>query len=102
MASPAKFLKNLFHLAQYGLVAELNDCQRQLQEQAERLLYLEMKDMDDERFREELAFIRSEGKVCVFPYPALRRLDGVQTGRDAVSGLPYAVHKGHKLFFPRN
>ena len=35
---PFSLLKNLANLFRYDMLAELNDCQRQLQEQTERIL----------------------------------------------------------------
>lgn len=101
MTSFVTFLKNLCHLTQYGLIAELNDCQRQLQEQSNRLLYLELMNMEAGAYSEELQYIRSIGRVEIFPYPLLRHLGKVQCGRDAASGLPYVLHKERKLFFPK-
>ncbi len=97
---PFSLLKNLANLFRYDMLAELNDCQRQLQEQTERILYLELMHSSDPCFREELDHIRSIGRVEIFPYPTIRKLETVEIGREGK--LPYVLHHGKRLFFPKS
>ena len=57
------------------------------------------------RYREELAYlegVEAESLVgCVFPYPRVRPPRAVEAGRDAATGLPYVLHRGGRLHFPR-
>ena len=100
--NPMVFWKNLFHMGKYDLLAELNDCQRQLQAISERLLFHDLMDMlrdgKHPEFLEELRYMESVGKAVRFPYPMIRPPETVETGRDS---LPYVLHKGHKLYFPK-
>lgn len=95
------FLRNLKFLFGYAVGEELRDCQRCLFEHSNRLLYLEMMGMENSEFAEEIRFLKSLGKTVIFPYPSCARLDHVESGLDARSQLPYVVHKGNCLYFPR-
>ena len=52
-------------------------------------------------FRAEIDYLKREGWAA-FPYARLRQLDSVEAGREAANGLPYVVHRGRRLYFPRN
>ena len=52
-------------------------------------------------YREELAFIKN-GYWGVFPYPAVCDVASFEFGKDSSTGLPYVVHKGKHLYFPKS
>lgn len=95
------FLKNLFDLFRYRWLTELNDCQLQVRAQSNRLLYLELMNFADNRFCEELDFLRTIGRAEIFPYPAVRKLETVEIGREGKWGYPYVSHHGKRLYFPK-
>lgn len=101
--NPTTIIRNLFHMGTYDLLAELNDAQRQIQSLHERLLFRDLMDMLREgkgnEYLEELRYMESVGRALRFPYPAIRSREKVETGRDT---LPYVVHKGHRLYFPKH
>ena len=52
-------------------------------------------------FDEEVAFLRQVGKAVVFPYASLQPELPVTAALDETAGLPFVLHKGRKLYFPK-
>ena len=52
-------------------------------------------------FAEEVAFLRQAGKAMVFPYAQVRAGAPVTAAVDAANNLPFVMHKGRKLYFPK-
>lgn len=60
-------------------------------------------DREAVRYEDELRFLRTtNGCAPIFPYP---QIVGMDDGKQIISGvedrLPFVVHRGHKLFFPK-
>lgn len=62
---PFSLLKNLANLFRYDILSELNDCQRQLQEQTERILCPELWPCVNHSFCEVLKYIRFIGPKTI-------------------------------------
>ncbi len=54
-----------------------------------------------EQFREELNILSSTDEL-VFPYQRIKRLDSIEADIDSEKQLPYVVHCGKRLYFPRS
>lgn len=65
----------------------------------EVLGYFARHEEESQAYAKELAFLREYGSYCTFPYPLKQERDGVVSGFDAASGMPYVVHDGKKLYF---
>ena len=56
---------------------------------------------DNQPYLEELQFIKENG-ICNVPYKQLKRVENVETGYDTKHRLPFVVHNGKRLFFPKD
>jgi hypothetical protein len=65
----------------------------------QKILQLPMPSARD--YEQEIEFLKQEG-WSAFPYPQTGRLAQVESGRDPGNGLPFVVHRGKRLYFPRN
>lgn len=52
-------------------------------------------------FDEEVAYLRQAGIAVVFPYAQVRAGTPVTAAGDEANGLPYVLHRGRKLYFPK-
>lgn len=53
-------------------------------------------------FLDELKYLRDKGIFCNFPYPEKDLKSEVKAGFDEGVKLPYVLHNGIKLYYPRN
>lgn len=52
-------------------------------------------------FAHEIKFLREEG-FSALPYPQIRSLAFVESGQCTSTGLPFVVHSGKRLYFPKS
>ena len=68
-----------------------------------RNLVLCLPESEAAKYQEEIAFLRSSDQdylaTSVFPYPFVKSRGSVECGYDAAVKLPYAVHRGMRLYF---
>lgn len=51
------------------------------------------------KYRQEVEFLKKEGKMTVFPYKTLKQTENAVSGYDADKKMPYVIHKNRKLYF---
>ncbi len=56
---------------------------------------------DSSAYQEEIDYILSNG-LQPFPYAVVKRVDKVECGFDHIIKLPFVVHNGKRLFFPKS
>lgn len=56
---------------------------------------------DDQRkpYEEEIKYIENSSDMVIFPYPMFGTIPEVASGYDADQKLPFAVHKGQRLYY---
>lgn len=53
-------------------------------------------------FKEELLFLEQNGdEPIAFPYKQVKKLENIESGYDKKRRLPYVIHKGKRLYFPK-
>ncbi len=52
-------------------------------------------------YSEEVSFLEETGRLTEFPYPRLKTLDAVTCAIDPANSLPYVLHRGKKLYYPK-
>ena len=51
---------------------------------------------------DEVSFLRKQEYPTSFPYPTLKHIEKPAFGRERKNKLPYIIHNGKKLFFPKH
>jgi len=54
-----------------------------------------------ENYKTELSYLINNPANIIFPYKQLKKLESVQSGYDNKRKLPYVIHNGKKLYFPK-
>lgn len=65
------------------------------------LEYYECHEQEAKLFAKELDYLREKWNYCNFPYHPDTLEVAVDSGFDAVSRMPFVVHKSKKLYFPK-
>ena len=52
-------------------------------------------------YAEEIEFLRNRGSLIEFPYPKLKEIGPIICAYDPSNSLPYVLHKGKKLYYPK-
>lgn len=101
------WLNNLKFLMRYDIGRELRDVQNQLsrleagyKKTKNELLFLNVVSQAGADYEDEVAFLRQQGVLSIFPYPRLKEAPTVDCVRDRDCGMPYVLHKGRRLYFP--
>lgn len=55
----------------------------------------------DNKYLSEINFIKKHG-ITYFPYEKLKELGSIESGYDKKFRLPYVIHKGKRLYFPKS
>ncbi len=90
--------RNLCYLFTRDLTADMQQSELRLDALYQKIVHLPMPLARD--YQDEIAYLKQAG-WATFPYPLIRSLPGVTSGRETGSGLPFVVHQGKRLFFPR-
>jgi len=91
--------RNLCYLLTRDLAADMRQPELRKEILFQKILQLPMPSARD--YEQEIEFLKQEG-WSAFPYPQTGRLAQVESGRDPGNGLPFVVHRGKRLYFPRN
>lgn len=55
-----------------------------------------------EKFKDEISFINQNFTIDAIPYPCINKIGAITCFIDNEKKLPYIVHSGKKLFFPKH
>lgn len=98
-------IQNLYSLWVYDYHKEYNQLKgelyilvKDLRWQTIQIAALQAKDTSSDCA--EFEYTRSLSKPTNFPYPQIKRLENVEVLYDKGRGLPYVMHKGHRLYYP--
>lgn len=64
------------------------------------LLFEEILNCAEPRFKDEIEYCRRHGRLDVFPYEKIRNFPKVEVYFDAEKQLPYVLHDGKRLYYP--
>lgn len=92
------FTRNIYTLFAYDIRTLLQDTRDRLEIESMHRFY---DSPDSEPYREELEFVFRNG-LQVIPYEPLKRLKSVECGFDRHYGMPYVIHNGKRLYFPKD
>lgn len=108
------FFQNLIYLFRYSIKNQINyenkllelELKYELQLLKYELLYFKLIDYyvnnPSKVYQAELEFIKTNGKLTVFPYPQIKSMDSPVEGYDTDKQMPYVVHCSKRLYFPRS
>ena len=99
------FIHNLYNLFVYDYHQFDLSQKRQLEQLRLFMATQEMQtyfnESNSQPYLEELQFIKENG-ICHFPYKPLKRLEKVETGYNTKHHLPFVIHNGKRLYFPKD
>lgn len=91
-------MRNIYTLFAYDIRTLLLEARDRLVIESMRHFY---GDSDSEPYHEELEYVFRRG-LMVFPYEQLKVLETVESGYDKHLRMPYVIHKGKRLYFPKD
>ncbi len=92
------FTRNLYTLFTYDIRTLLQDTRDRLEIESMHRFY---DSPDSEPYREELEYVFRNG-LNVFPYEQLKSSQPFECGYDRHHGMPYVIHNGKRLYFPKD
>lgn len=100
------FIQNLYSLWVYDYHQQDLELRKENQWQQKNLRWLKiqnaaLKAAGTSEDCPEMAFIRNCNELTNFPYPQLKHLDSVTCAYDIKLKLPFVLHNGKKLYFPK-
>ncbi len=101
------FKKNLVQSSRQDFSVELEKLQNQIYDLKvllwDKLLLRDiLSQSDNEKYELELHNLHEFNQLRVFPYKQLRLLDNVVSGLDSTKGMPFVIHAGKHLYFPKS
>ena len=92
------FTRNIYTLFAYDIRTLLQDTRDRLEIESMHRFY---DSPDSEPYHEEMDYVFRNG-LNVFPYEQLKRSEPFECGYDRRHGMPYVIHNGKKLYFPKD
>ena len=92
------FARNIYTIFTYDIRTLLRDTRDRLEMESMHHFY---DSPDSEPYREELEYVFRNG-LNVFPYEQLKSSQPFECGYDRHHGMPYVIHNGKRLYFPKD
>jgi hypothetical protein len=106
-------LMNLINAFRYNLKKEISITQedllltkQKLKITQQELLYFKILNYyeinPNDKYKNELIFLKDIGCISLFPYRQIRKLEDVIVGFDDNKRMPFVIHNGDRLYFPES
>ncbi|WP_162794071.1 hypothetical protein [Runella rosea] len=104
---------NLINAFRYNLKKEISITQEELlltkqklKITQQELLYFKILNYyetnSNDKYKNELIFLKDIGCISLFPYRQIRKLEDVIVGFDDNKRMPFVIHNGDRLYFPES